>query len=256
MRSNQFKKHFLHYLLPLTLLTLGSCEFSAEPQASESDSKQQLTQDTDSPVPGEESNGFRVIFDGESFSGWHGYGGVDAASRWWVNDGALTVSGLGDGQVDLVTDMEYGNFELRLEWKISPAGNSGIIFNVAETPEYSRTWKTGPEIQILDNDGHADSGPKHRAGDLYDLVESQAEMSRPVGAWNKSRLLVENGLVKHWLNGTLVFEVQMWNEAWNELVAGSKFGSMPGFGKYYSGRIALQDHGDVVAFRNIRIREQ
>jgi hypothetical protein len=111
-------------------------------------------------------------------------------------------------------------------------------------------------VQILDNDGHGD-GKHHtrRAGDLYDLVGSNDRTSRPVGEWNESRLLVEDGMVRHWLNGVLTIEVQMWTDDWDELVAGSKFGSMAGFGKYRRGHIVLQDHGEVVAFRNIRIRE-
>ena len=206
-------------------------------------------------TPEEKAADFRSLFDGESFAGWHAYGGSDVTDRWQVKDGALAIRGPGAEQLDLVTNEEFANFELRLEWNISAAGNSGFMFNVAETPEYSKPWRTGPEVQILDNDGHADSSPTHRAGDLYDLISSNAAVSRPVGEWNESRLLVDNGMLRHWLNGALVFEVQMWDEAWDELVAGSKFGAMAGFGKYRSGRIALQDHGDVVAFRNIRIRE-
>ncbi|MCP4048823.1 MAG: DUF1080 domain-containing protein [Gammaproteobacteria bacterium] len=252
----KYRKQLLYGLLTSSLVFLGSCEPSTQPQTARDISNQATATDGHGPARGEAEGDFRVLFDENSLSGWHGYGGADATSRWWVNDGVLAVKGLGDGQVDLVTDAEFGNFDLRLEWKISEGGNSGIIFNVAETPEYNRSWKTGPELQILDNDGHPDSSTKHRAGDLYDLLSSTQEMSRPVGEWNESRLLVENGLLKHWLNGTLVIEVQMWNENWNEMVAKSKFGSMPGFGKYFSGHIVLQDHGDVVAFRNIRIREQ
>jgi hypothetical protein len=206
-------------------------------------------------TPEEKTADFRLLFDGESFAGWHAYGADDVTDRWQVKDSALAVRGPGAEQSDLVTDDEFGNFELRLDWMISAAGNSGFMFNVAETPEYSKPWRTGPEVQILDNDGHADSSPTHRAGDLYDLISSNAEMSRPVGEWNESRLLVDSGMLRHWLNGALVFEVQMWDEAWDEMVASSKFGAMAGFGKYRSGRIALQDHGDTVAFRNIRIRE-
>jgi len=250
VRPYQIKPVRFYHLLSLLLVTLFSCKPVTEPQTAVV--KETADQDK---TQMENTNDFRPLFDGQSFDGWHGYGGVDATSRWWINDGALAVKGLGESQVDLVTDAEYGNFELRLEWKISPGGNSGFMFNVTEKPEYSKPWKTGPEVQILDNDGHADSSLKHRTGDLYDLIESHAEMSRPVGEWNESRLLIDNGLVQHWLNGVLTFEVQMWNEAWNERVAGSKFSSMPGFGKYYNGRIVLQDHGDVVAFRNIRIRE-
>jgi arylsulfatase A-like enzyme len=203
----------------------------------------------------ERAAGFRLLFDGQSFTGWHGFGGGDLSNRWWVKDGVLAVQGPGAEQIDIVTDDEFGNFELRLEWKISEGGNSGLMFNVAERPEYDASWHTGPEVQVLDNDGHPDSSAKHRAGDLYDLIGSKDEVSKPVGEWNESRLLVDNGMVRHWLNGVLTFEVQMWTEDWDEMVAGSKFGVMAGFGKHQSGRIALQDHGDVVAFRNIRIRE-
>jgi arylsulfatase A-like enzyme len=205
--------------------------------------------------PAEQAAGFRLLFDGETLAGWHGYGGGDPAARWQVRDGALVIDLPSDQRTDLVTDAEFDDFELRLEWKISPGGNSGFMFNVSEAPEYNKPWRTGPEIQILDNVRHPDSAPTHRAGELYDLVGSRVEMSRPVGQWNRSRLRVEDGRVRHWLNGTLVFDVQMWDAAWDELVAESKFGAMPGFGTYRRGRIDLQDHGDAVAFRSIRIRE-
>lgn len=220
------------------------------------DQKQDSFTTQNSLSPEETSSGFRLLFDGKGLAGWHGYGGSDMTSRWHVEDGVLAIQTTVDGSSDLVTDAEFGNFELRLEWRISAGGNSGIMFNVHESPEYSTPWVTGPEIQILDNDGHTDSTPTHRAGDLYDLVSANTEMSRPPGEWNETRLQVDNGLMRHWLNGVLVLEVQMWDEAWDGLVAASKFGAMPGFGKYRSGRISLQDHGDVVAFRHIRIREQ
>lgn len=235
MSSGQFRNILFYCLLTSTPLLVAAGESN--------------------PVKGESTDSFHSLFDGQNLAGWHGYAGRDASRRWQAEDGVLSMQKFRFGQVDLVSDGVFENFELILEWKISPAGNSGIMFNVHESPEYDTPWKTGPELQILDNDGHSDSSAKHRAGDLYDLVESRQEMARPVGEWNQSRLLVEDGLLRHWLNGTLIIEVQMWDESWDELVAGSKFGSMPGFGKYHSGHIVLQDHGDVVAFRNIRIRE-
>jgi hypothetical protein len=237
------------------LWALVSCESPLEPEVVAADQEQQQTAGQSALSPPGSDSGFRDLFDGVSITGWHGYGGSDTAGRWHVQDGVLAIDSSVAGQADLVTDEEFENFELRLEWKISAGGNSGIMFNVAEIPEYSAPWHSGPEVQILDNGGHADSSLKHRAGDLYDLLASNIDNSRPAGDWNESRLQVDNGLVRHWLNGVLVFEVQMWDEAWDELVAGSKFGSMPGFGRYRSGRIVLQDHGDVVAFRNIRIRK-
>lgn len=239
VRSERFGKHFLNFLLAGIPLLIGAC-----------DSADDIAHTTD-----KDAGEIEVLFDGRSLEGWHGYHGADAGLRWQVEQGNLSIRDDGPGQVDLVSNGQFENFELILEWKISPAGNSGIMFNVNESPEYSTTWRTGPELQILDNDGHADSTLRHRAGDLYDLMESRSEMARPAGDWNESRLLLEDGLLRHWLNDVLVIEIQMWDTAWDELVAGSKFGSMPGFGKYHSGHIALQDHGDVVSFRNIRIRE-
>lgn len=206
--------------------------------------------------PEEDAAGFRLLFDGNSLAGWHGYGGSDVTRRWRIQDGVVEIREPGAGEADLVTDEEFENFELRLEWKISAGGNSGVMFNVAETPDYSKPYHTGPEVQILDNDGHGDGEHlARRAGDLYDLVGSSDETSRPVGEWNESRLLIDNGMVRHWLNGVLTFEVQLWTGDWDDMVAISKFSSWAGFGTYHSGHIVLQDHGEVVAFRNIRIRE-
>lgn len=239
VRSERLGKHFLNCLLAIIPLLVGACD----------------SPDETAHAAGKGTGNFEVLFDGNSLDGWHGYNGSDAGQRWQAEHGFLSIRDDGPGQVDLVSDGEFENFELILEWKISPAGNSGIMFNVNESPEYDTPWKTGPELQILDNDGHADSTLRHRAGDLYDLMESRREMAKPAGEWNEARLLVEDGMLRHWLNDVLVIEIQMWDTAWDDLVAGSKFGSMPGFGKYHSGHIALQDHGDVVAFRNIRIRE-
>ena len=199
--------------------------------------------------------GFHLLFDGNTFQGWHGYAGSDMTNRWLIRDGVLAINLASDKRADLVTDRKYQNFELRLDWNISTGGNSGIMFNVAEKPEFNRPWETGPEVQILDDQNHKDAGDRRRAGDLYDLVASKTAMGNPAGEWNKSRLLVKDGLVRHWLNGVLTFEVQMWSPQWDALVAQSKFKVMPGFGTYRHGHIVLQDHGDLVRFRNIRIRE-
>ncbi len=194
---------------------------------------------------------FQLLFDGSTFQGWHGYGGNDITSKWVIRDGVLAINPVSDKRSDLVTDGEYENFELRIDWSISVGGNSGVMFNVAETPEFGKPWRTGPEVQILDKD----SSEGHRTGDLYDLVPGEVAKSNPAGEWNESRLLVEDGLVRHWLNGSVTFEVQMWSPEWDELVAKSKFKSMPSFGTYRRGHIVLQDHGDFVRFRTIRIRE-
>ena len=206
-------------------------------------------------TPQEIDENFHLLFDCHSLMGWHGFGGNDMADRWLFRDGVLVINPASDKRSDLATDGEYENFELRVDWSISVGGNSGIMFNVAEAPEFNKPWKTGPEVQILDDQNHKDSSDRHRTGDLYDLVVSKAAMGNPAGEWNESRLLVEDGLVRHWLNGSITFEVQMWSPEWDKLVSKSKFKSMPGFGTYHRGHIVLQDHGDIVRFRSIRIRE-
>ena len=146
---------------------------------------------------------------------------------------------------------------MKLEWKISKNGNSGIIFNVHEDPsKYTTTYNTGPEMQVLDNDGHADGKIfKHRAGDLYDLIASSKEPVKPVGQWNQVEIISNNSKLNFILNGENIVSTTMWDDNWKQMIAGSKFKTMPGFGIYQSGKIALQDHGNEVWYRNIEIKK-
>ncbi len=157
----------------------------------------------------------------------------------------------------VVGSRSFANYELRLEWKIAPCGNSGIIYNVTEDADkYTYGWQTGPEMQVLDNTCHPDAMiEKHRAGDLYDLIACGYETVRPAGQWNQVRLVNRNGQVEHWLNGRKLVEVDMTGSVWRDLVAGSKFKDMPDFGKATAGKLMLQDHGDKVWFRNIKLRK-
>lgn len=208
----------------------------------------------------EKAEGWQLLFDGEKIAGWHTYGQSDAAASWKMNDGVLYLdttktNGKREGG-DLVTDQEFENFHLKLDWKIGPAGNSGIIFLVHEdTSKFKRTYETGPEMQVLDNNGHADAKIiKHRAGDLYDLISSSKETVKPVGQWNEVEIEVNKGKLVFTLNGTKVVSTTMWDDNWNTMIANSKFKNMPGFGKFKKGRIALQDHGDPVWFKDIKIK--
>ncbi|AFL86291.1 protein of unknown function (DUF1080) [Belliella baltica DSM 15883] len=201
------------------------------------------------------------LFDGESFDGWKKYGGGEVGAAWKVQDGAIYLDATnkdgwqtGDGG-DIVTEEEFDNFHLKVEWKIAKDGNSGIIFYVHESEEYAYPWMTGMEMQVLDNDGHPDAKIRtHRAGDLYDLIESSEETVSPVGEWNLAEIISKDGLLQLHLNGTKIVETTLWTPEWEELIAGSKFKDMPGFGTFKSGKIALQDHGDEVWFRNIEIK--
>ncbi len=208
------------------------------------------------------NDGWILLFDGKTTKGWHTFNKKEVGSAWKVDDGALHLSVSGNqgyqtkGGGDLVTDGEFTNFDLKLEWKISPKGNSGIIFDVKEEPKYEDTWLTGPEMQVLDNDGHDDGKiKKHRAGDLYDLISSSSEPVKAVGEWNKAEIKLNNGKLDLYLNGVNIVSTTMWDDNWWKLVKGSKFVEMPDFTKFKTGRIALQDHGCDVWFKNIMIKK-
>lgn len=206
------------------------------------------------------SKGWQKLFDGKTTSGWHSYGKSTAGTDWKVVDGAIYLDAKnrqpGHGG-DLTTNDSFDNFHLKMEWKISKNGNSGIIFYVNEDlSKYKSSYNTGPEMQVLDNDGHADGKiHKHRAGDLYDLIASSSEPVNPVGQWNKVEIIANNGKLDFFMNGKNIVSTTMWDDDWKKMVAGSKFNTMPGFSIYKSGKIAIQDHGDEVWYRNIEIKK-
>jgi hypothetical protein len=203
-------------------------------------------------------SGWVSLFDGKTTAGWHAYGKGNATGRWKVADGAVYIDTAQKGEGgDLTTNDEFENFDLKLEWKIAANGNSGIIFYVNEdTAKYHATYETGPEMQVLDNNGHSDGKIiKHRAGDLYDLISCSKETVKATGEWNEVEIRSVHGKLDLYLNGTNVVSTNMWDDNWKKMVAGSKFKSMPGFGTFTKGSIALQDHGNLVWYRNIKIRK-
>ena len=198
----------------------------------------------------ERRDGWRLLFDGRSTAGWRAYRGKTAPAGWTVENGALVRSGEAG---DIVTEEEFTDFELSLEWKIAKGGNSGVFFHVSEDRDH--VWETGPEMQILDNAGHPDGfDPRTSAGADYALHPPRWDATRPVGMWNLARIVVRGTHVEHWLNGRQLLEYDLGTPEWHELVAQSKFATMPGYGRNPRGRIALQDHGDRVEFRNVKIR--
>jgi len=203
--------------------------------------------------------GFKPLFDGKTTKGWHTYNKTTVGSAWQIQDGALhfDLAAKGkDGGGDLVTDKEYGDFHLKYDWKVAPKANSGLIFYVKEAPQYGATYSTGLEMQVLDNDGHPDGKiTKHRAGDLYDLVKSSSEPVKPVGEWNKAEIISKKGTLTLILNGVEVVKTTLWDENWKNLIAGSKFATWKDWGTFKTGKIALQDHGDEVWYKNILIKE-
>lgn len=209
----------------------------------------------------EQADGWQLLFDGTSKKNWHVFKNQSDGAAWKVVDGTLHLDPaqkkedktVGGG--DMVTDEEYDNFHLKVEWKLDSGGNSGIMFYVKEDPEIEKTYHTGPEMQVLDNAAHPDAKiRKHRAGDLYDLISSSPETVKPAGQWNLAEIIAKDSTLEFYLNGSKVLATKMWDDNWRKMIAGSKFKQWPTFGTFTAGRIALQDHGDPVWFRNIKIK--
>lgn len=243
-------------LLAVCVSLLAACNNASDTATTAKDSGTAAATTT-APAATTTDSGWVSLFDGTTTTGWHSYGKPTAEARWKVADGALYLDTTVKEGEDLVTDNSYENFDLKLEWKISKNGNSGVIFLIQEdTTKYKRTYNSGPEMQVLDNDGHPDGKiTKHRAGDLYDLIKSTSEPVKPVGEWNQVEIVVNKGKLDLMLNGVTTVSTMLWDDAWKKLVAGSKFKTMPNWGTFTSGKIALQDHGNAVWFRNIQIKK-
>ncbi|MBX3463456.1 MAG: DUF1080 domain-containing protein [Planctomycetes bacterium] len=209
-----------------------------------------------SPVPlnalaeEERLEGFQSLFDGRSLRSWRGYRSEAPPANGWVVRDAAIVHVRGGGGGDLVTVDEFDDFDLRFAFRVAAGANSGVMWHVLETAD--QTYMTGPEYQVLDDLG-ARPDPRHGVGALYDLVPAVGKTVRPAGEWNDGRIVVHGGRVQHWLNGACVLDVPCRGPEWEAMVQRSKFRDWP-FGRAGRGRIALQDHGDEVAFRNLRIR--
>ena len=203
------------------------------------------------------------LFDGKTTKGWHSFGKATAGEAWTVDNGTIVLDPAakkeGKEGGDIVTDESYNDFHLQLEWKIAKNGNSGIVFFVQDDPiKYKNTWHTGPEMQVLDNDGHSDGKIiSHRAGDLYDLIVGKEGVVKPFDEWNKVDIISVKGKLDLILNDITVVSTHLGDSGWKELIRRSKFakGESPDFAKIFSGHIALQDHGDKVSYRNIRIQK-
>ena len=213
-------------------------------------------------TPFEEAQGWELLFDGSLFDGWRGYKKDKVSDVWRIENGTMTLDTVQrpdgswyiEGSNDIITNKQYENFELNLEWKIQNCGNSGIFFLVQELDEYNEGYYSGPEMQILDNVCHPETNnPTHRAGDLYDLIACRFFAVKPAGEWNKVRLILNNGKAEHWLNGYKMLEYELWTEEWDRMIANSKFKDWP-MAKTKVGHIALQEHDDKVWFKNIKIK--
>jgi len=203
------------------------------------------------------------LSDGKSFKNWHIYNhpGEPVNEKWKVVDGAFVFDKTAKSEFrvnDLISDKEYENFELELEWKIEGNGNSGIFYGVVEDKKYGTPYLTGPEIQVLDDEGHPDAKQgkdgNRKAGSLYDMISS-ASKAKPAGELNKVKIRKKDNVIKVWQNGQLAVTYPTAGPEWEKMVENSKFKGWEGFGKFSKGKIGLQDHGDVVSYRRIRIKE-
>lgn len=196
------------------------------------------------------------LFDGTNLDAWKGWKKDNVGAAWSIqSNGELMFDPSQEDKGDIISKATFQDFELHLDWKISECGNSGIMYNVQESDAYHAPYSTGPEMQILDNSCHPDAKiVTHRAGDLYDMISTNVVNVKPSGEWNSIIIKSKDQVYEFWQNGEKVVEFQMHNAEWDALVADSKFKDWEGFGDYKSGHIALQDHGDQIWFRNIKIK--
>jgi hypothetical protein len=211
----------------------------------------------------EKDAGWELLFDGVSLNGWKQYGHDTITSLWSVRDSAIVCdgTGLGEGSGDhggsLRTIKEYGNFDLSVDWKITPGGNSGILYHVKELPEFKTDYATGPEYQVMDDGGWTGGTltEAQKAGSNYDMFAAPASKKvMPVGEWNNARIVYNNGHVEHWLNGEKVVEFEEGSPEFKARYDSSKWVDFPGWNTFKVGSISLQDHGAPVYFRNIKIK--
>lgn len=241
-------KSLSYLLLILFLVSCSSGSERAEPESSspgmDESSHNQLT-------TAEQDAGWALLFDGESTDGWRNYKS-DTIEGWVVDDGVLKTDG---GNGDIISEEQYSEFELSVDWRIEEQGNSGIFYFVVEKEGVSRIHETGPEFQIIDEDNYpVDLQPHQVTGSLSDVYPPYELLSNPPGEWNTTRIVVEGSSVEHWLNGTLILAFTMDTPEWEQAVEESKFDATH-YAVARTGHLAFQDHGNPVEYRNIKIRE-
>jgi len=229
------------------LVLFGSTNTLLAQDAATSTPSQNQSQSQNTLTEAEAKAGWKLLFDGKSTAGWTNYKKDTVSDGWKIVDGALVMSRKGSG--DLVTKDEYGAFELTLDYKICPGGNSGVIYHVKPTGD--TPWKTGPEIQVQDNVAGHDP---QKAGWLYQLYPSEVDATKPAGEWNTLRVVISPTKCEHYMNGVKYCEYVKGSADWKQKVAASKFSKFAGFGEPTEGQLCLQDHNDEVAYRNIKIR--
>ncbi len=256
------KNLLLYVAFCLTLLfSCNNREKSENKELQENDS---LVNKNEQPS----DEGWVQLFNEKNFDGWRGYGREEVPSAWTIEDGAIKINGSGQGEAgssdggDIIFDKKFKNFELQFEWKVSKGGNSGIFYLSREL-EGLPIYRSAPEYQILDNENHLDArlgvDGNRQSASLYDLIPAKPQNSKPYGEWNTGGIIVYKGTVIHSQNGQNVLEYHLWTPEWETMIENSKFKGWTEMinagGEQREGYIGLQDHGDDVWFRNIRLKE-
>lgn len=246
--------HF-HFLL-LFLMLMGACSQNNTDSVTQVDDREEkkselTSQSINTLSDDERSEGWILLFDGESLEGWHHYLG-DSVAGWQVVNGILSTPG---GQDDIVTNEEFGDFEMTLDWKIMEGGNSGIFYYVIEDPDYGRMHMTGPEFQIIDDENYPQElKDNQKTGANSDVLAPEKFNAHPPGNWNSTRIVSREGKIEHWLNGEKILAFDAHSPEWKNMVANSKFSEFA-YAQKFQGKIGLQDHGGPVEFRNIKIKK-
>jgi len=264
-------KNYFSLLMVVTFLFAVSCTGGQKKSDDSSDNseKQATVEETAGPnelTGAEQEEGWMLLFDGETSEGWRGVNKDHFPAGWEVVDGTLHCKESGQGEAgaedggDILYEQKFSNFVLKFDWKISEGGNSGVFY-LGQEVEGDPIWKTAPEFQVLDNERHPDAmlgeNGNRQSASLYDLIPADPQNTKPAGEWNSAEILVYDGTVVHKQNGETVLEYHLWTDDWNELVADSKFPELnPDWANVAKeGYIALQDHGDAVWYKNIKIRK-
>ena len=257
-------KNVLFLLSFAVVLFISSCKSTPNNEQAATESPAVEEPEMNALTEAEKEAGWILMFDGENFEGWRGYDKDSFPTQGWIiEDHALKCKGSGEGEAggqggDIIYDQKFKDFHLSLEWKISEGGNSGIFY-LAQELEGEPIWKSAPEMQVLDNERHLDANlgkdGNRKAGSLYDLIPAKPQNAKPAGEWNHAEVLVYQGTVVHKQNGEVVVEYHIGTPDFEAMIAGSKFKDFEHFGEYISGYIGLQDHGNDVWFRNIKIKE-
>jgi len=249
--KKQSKKYFIIFVVILYVLPfLYNCK--GDNKSTEKAIESQKA--TDDWIP---------LFDGKTLKGWKQYGLDNITDMWSTEDGMIVCNGEGGQEADgkkrgsLITIDQFDNFELELDWKISPEGNSGILYHVVEKPEYSHAFNTGPEYQLLDDVNFPSPVKKvQETAAAYDMYPAKADKKlNPAGEWNSTKFVYDHGHVEHWLNGEMVVNYDEGSDDWKERYKKSKWVDYPGWNKYKKGAIGLQDHGSKIWFKNLRIKK-